>query len=64
MSQTIEITVSPQGQTTVQTKGFGGSSCREASKFLEQALGQPTDERLTSEFYVSQGVTQQHELRQ
>ena len=64
MSQTIEITVSPQGQTTVQTKGFGGSSCREASKFLEQALGQPTDERLTSEFYVSQGVTQQTQLRQ
>ena len=40
MSQTIEITVSPIGQTTVQTKGFAGSSCRDASKFIEQALGQ------------------------
>lgn len=33
--QTIEIIVSAAGETTVQTKGFGGSSCREASKFIE-----------------------------
>ena len=62
--KTIEIVVSPQGQTNVQTKGFSGSSCREASKFMEQALGQRTDEQLTSEYYASQNVTQQNELRQ
>ncbi len=62
--KTIEIIVSPQGQTNVQTKGFSGSSCREASKFMEQALGQRTDEQLTSEYYASQNVTQQNELRQ
>ena len=39
MPQIIEVTVSPQGETTVQTKGFTGSTCQEASKFLEQALG-------------------------
>ena len=64
MSKIIEIIVSPQGETTVQTKGFSGPSCREASKFLEQALGQRTDERLTSEFHASQDVTQQTRLRQ
>lgn len=64
MSQTIEIIVSPQGQTTVQTKGFSGSSCREASKFLEQALGERTNETLTSEFHASQGITQQTQLQQ
>ena len=47
----IEITISPTGQTRVETKGFAGSSCREASRFLEQALGQKKAERLTSEFY-------------
>ncbi len=64
MSQIIEIIVSPQGQTTVQTKGFSGSSCRQASKFLEQALGQRTDEKLTSEFYACEDVAQQTQLRQ
>jgi Protein of unknown function (DUF2997) len=44
--QTIEITVSPTGETTVQTKGFTGSSCRDASKFIEQALGDKTAETL------------------
>jgi hypothetical protein len=43
--RTIEIIVSPKGETTVQTKGFAGSSCREASKFIEQALGQRTGDR-------------------
>ncbi len=29
--KTIEILVSPTGQTQIQTKGFSGSSCRQAS---------------------------------
>ena len=62
MSKTIEIIVSSKGETTVTTKGFAGSSCREASKFIEQALGQRTDERLTNEFHVPQ--TQQQSLRE
>jgi hypothetical protein len=60
--KTIEIIVSPKGETTVTTRGFAGSSCREASKFIEQALGQRTGERLTSEFHVQQ--TQQQSLRE
>lgn len=55
--QTIEITVSPKGKTTVTTKGFVGASCREASKFVEEALGRRSNETLTSEFYQA---TQQH----
>ena len=39
MTQIIEITVSPKGETTVQTRGFQGGSCRDASRFIEQALG-------------------------
>jgi hypothetical protein len=57
--RTIEIIVSPKGETTVQTKGFAGSSCREASKFIEQALGQRTGERLTAEFHQQAAVQQQ-----
>ena len=64
MSKVIEIIVSPKGETTVQTRGFTGGECREASKFVEQALGQRTGERLTSEFYASQSVAQQASQRQ
>ena len=56
--KTIEITVDPQGQTKIQTQGFTGSSCREASKFLETALGQKTAERLTAEFFQNQSAQQ------
>ena len=58
-SQTIEITVSPTGETTVQTKGFAGPGCRDASRFIERALGEATAERLTAEFYLPRATTQQ-----
>ena len=49
--RTIEIIVSPKGETSVQTKGFAGSECRQASQFIEQALGQRTGEQLTAEYH-------------
>lgn len=49
--KTIELVVSPQGQTAVQTKGFVGASCQDASRFIEQALGQRTGEQLTTEYH-------------
>jgi len=51
MTRVVEITISPTGETTVQTKGFTGASCRDASRFIEQALGQVAREILTSEFH-------------
>ena len=57
--KTIEIIVSPKGETTVTTKGFAGGQCREASKFVEQALGQRIGERMTGEFYQQVGQQQQ-----
>jgi hypothetical protein len=51
--KTIEITFLPNGQSRVETKGFVGGECREASRFLEQALGQSTQEILKPEFHQS-----------
>jgi DUF2997 family protein len=48
----IEVTVSPKGESTVQTTGFAGSDCQQASKFIEDALGIATGERKTAEFYA------------
>ncbi len=62
MSKVIEIVVDPKGEATVQTKGFAGAECREASRFVEQALGQKTAETLTAEFHQGQQAAQ--ELRQ
>jgi hypothetical protein len=47
----IQITISPSGETTVETKGYEGSTCRDGSAILERALGQTTGEQLKSEFY-------------
>ena len=63
-SQTIEITVSPTGDISVQTKGFTGSSCRDASRFIEQALGEKSAEQLTPEFYQPQVLREQTNQRQ
>ena len=57
----IEITVSSTGQTSVQTKGFVGGECRDASRFIEEALGQRVSETLTAEFHQA---TQQQQVAQ
>ncbi len=53
MTQIIEVVVSPTGETKIETKGFAGSSCRDASRFVEEALGQRVGEQLTAEFHAA-----------
>jgi hypothetical protein len=62
LTKTIEITVDAKGEVLVETKGFAGSACKDASRFLEQALGDSTAERLTAEFH--QPANQRVEQRQ
>ena len=59
MPRTIEVTVSPQGEVTVQTRGYAGGECLQASKFLEQALGVPTADHKTVEYYTPAEASQQ-----
>ena len=58
MTRIIEIIISPDGQTTLETKGFAGASCRDASRFIEQALGQKAGEQLTAEYHEAQPTQQ------
>ena len=51
MSQTIEVIVKPDGTTRVETRGFSGVVCRDASQFLEVALGRQMTETFTAEYY-------------
>ena len=63
MTRIIEIVVDSKGATTVQTKGFASSSCRDASRFIEQALGTRTAEHLTAEFHQGLSVEQHQQQR-
>ncbi len=56
--KTIEIIVTPDGKSSVQTRGFVGRSCQAASRFLEQALGKRTGEQHSAEFYQTQPAEQ------
>lgn len=63
MRQIIEIIVSPQGNPSVQTLGYVGPSCREASRFIEEALGKQASERLTAEFHQAAPLRQDQRLQ-
>jgi hypothetical protein len=58
----IEITVSPEGATSIKTSGFTGGSCRDATRDLERALGVSGRESLLPEFYGETNTGEQ--LRQ
>jgi hypothetical protein len=62
--KTIEIVINPQGEITLQTKGYAGSTCKAATKALEEALGLKAREKLTAEFYQAQTTQSQQKLRQ
>jgi hypothetical protein len=60
--KTITITVSPVGSVSIKTAGFTGSSCRDATRDLERALGVAERETLLPEFYGQTSTGEQ--LRQ
>jgi Protein of unknown function (DUF2997) len=59
MPRIIQVIISPKGATTIQTKGYAGSDCQQASKWLEYALGNVTSEQKTAEFYETVQTPQQ-----
>jgi hypothetical protein len=60
MNRIIEVLIAPNGETTIQTKGYAGSACQAASQFLE-ALGIVIADRPTSEFYAETQAEQQQQ---
>ena len=56
--KTIELIVSPSGIANIETKGFAGSDCQQASQFLEKCLGTLRREELTAEFFQVQSRQQ------
>lgn len=62
MTKIIEVTVFPSGETKLETRGFTGSECRDASRCIEQALGVSGQENLTAEYH--QQLPAMRELQQ
>ena len=61
MNKTITILVMPDGKTKIETHGYTGSACRDASRFLEEAMGVGTVERLKHEYFIDDHTTHQQE---
>jgi hypothetical protein len=59
MPRIIEVIVSPTGDIKLQTKGYAGGDCLQASKSLEQTLGIPLTESKTAEYYAA-AANEQH----
>lgn len=53
MAKVIQVTVTPKGETKIETTGFSGSSCQDATRELEKALGATAGETLTGEYYAA-----------
>lgn len=54
--KTIILAVAPDGTTRVETRGFSGAACQEASRLLEQSLGRVGAETLTTEYHQVESV--------
>ncbi len=51
--KTIQITVTSEGSVSIKTAGFTGSSCRDATRDMEKALGLAGREHLLPEYFVN-----------
>ena len=62
MKRTIEIVVSPTGEIRIEAVGFVGSSCKEATKALEEALGTMTASQTKPEYHQQNRRTHQQRI--
>ncbi len=58
----IEVIVDPKGGISLETKGFEGTGCRDATQQLEQALGIVSRDSATPELFLANRQTQQQSM--
>lgn len=47
----IDVDIGPGGEVEIDAVGFSGPDCEEATKFLEEALGQHTVRKRKPEYW-------------
>ena len=49
----VIITIKQDGKAVVEAVGYYGTSCKDASRFIEKALGQKQAETFKPEYYTT-----------
>ncbi len=62
--RTIEITVSPSGELSIDAVGFKGADCEQTTKFLEEALGMQAQKIRKPEYHQQHIAKHQQRLGQ
>ena len=57
--KSINVVIGLNGEVEISAEGYKGSSCAEASKFLEEALGLSTDKRTKKPEWFQQETVKQ-----
>ena len=58
----IEIIINPEGETKLETRGFSGASCKDATKRIERDLGIVSSDTPTPEAFAAP-VAQKEQVR-
>jgi hypothetical protein len=61
--KSIELVIDTKGQVTLQTHGYAGSSCTDATRQLEAALGQKLQDERTGEYFQGQRLTENQQAK-
>jgi hypothetical protein len=61
--QTVEVEIDVNGKVVIQTAGFQGASCLQATKTLEAVLGTVTEDAKTREFHQAAGQSQSQQAK-
>ena len=62
--QSIVVWISPEGHVTIDAVGYSGSSCEEATAFLESELGSVGRKQRTRDYYRKSQVTNSLQQKQ
>lgn len=58
----MEIVIDAEGKVRIDAIGFAGTSCKDATKVIEQALGAVESSQNKPELYQTAGVGQQQRI--
>ena len=62
IKRTIEVIIAPGGGIKIDAIGFKGADCEQATKFLEQALGQVTNKHHKQDYQQRATAKRQQRL--
>ena len=58
MAKKVEITFGKDGSVAVEAFGFKGASCEEATAFLDELFGKPTDKTLKDSYHEKELIAE------